>query len=346
MNTFPGTIVVAAVKEPDGNLPEWYTILPDGWIQLEGEGRVLVDEASFEAVSANFRRRGNDIVVDYEHQTIGDNRAPAGGWIKDLRYEPGNGIQARIDWTREAAGYIRNDEYRYLSPVFYARGRDSRAVDIHSVALTNAPKINHFTPLLAKLGAELEKEETEMEFLKKLAAKLGIKEDADESKVEQAVDAMIAKNTQLEEAANNPPEPKEVVAKEVLEALDLKEEDDTSTVVASIHALKQNSDGSVSRDEFEAVKKELRERDAREVVAKAIADGKVSGEMKDWAMDYARRDLKGFKTFAAKAAPVIPKGDLPDKKEPADTVIDDAVLSVAKLMGNSEDDLKQFGARQ
>ncbi|WP_261949169.1 phage protease [Paenibacillus melissococcoides] len=35
-----------------------------------------------------FHRRALDIVIDYEHQTLEDVQAPAGGWIKE-HHHPG-----------------------------------------------------------------------------------------------------------------------------------------------------------------------------------------------------------------------------------------------------------------
>jgi len=342
MKAYLAKALIAAVKGADGKVPDWYTIFREGWINIEGEGKALVDAKAAAEVIAYFKRRGNDVVIDYEHQTLTGQKAPAAGWIKDFRFREGEGIQARIEWT-DAEELIAQGGYRYFSPVFFVRKADNRVVSIHSVALTNAPKINHLTPLLAKLGAEFGKEATAMEFLKKLAAKLGITGDADEATVETALDAVIAKNTQLEAAAQTP-QVKEVVAKEVLTALDLKETDTASTVVASIHALKQSINGAVSRAEFDALQKELRDRDATAIVASATADGKITPDQKDWAMEYAQRDLEGFKVFAAKAPVVIPHIALPRQDKMPDAAVDAAVLTVAKLMGNTPDDIKKFGS--
>jgi len=332
MKPYSARILIAAIKAEDGTLPEWYTFFPEGWIEIEGQGKALVDRKAYEAVTAYFKRRGNDVVIDYEHQTVHGTKAPASGWIREFRYREGVGIQGRADWTEEAAKHITKDEYRYFSPVFLVRKSDSRVIAIHSVALTNAPRINHLTPLLAKLGADFREEEKMNEFLKTMIAKLGLAEDASESDVLQAVDTALADKA-----------PREVVAKEVLDALDLAEGEDASTVVASIHALKQAGKGTVSREEFEKVQKDLAERDAKEIVAKAMTEGKVTPDQKDWAMAYASRDLPGFTTFVAKAPVVIPVDNLPGKKEKPEAPADEAVLAVAKLMGNTKEDLEQFG---
>lgn len=326
-----------------GGVPEWFLFFKEGWNEIEGEGRFLVDRRAYEAVAGYFARRGNDLVIDYEHATIEGKKAPAAGWITEMRYAEGKGIEAKVNWIEEAAEYIGKGEYRYFSPVFFVRESDKRVVGVHSVALTNAPKTNHLTPILAKLGEDFKEEDTGMDFLKKLIAKLGLKAEATEDQVVEAVETMTAKNTDLEKRLNE--KPKEVVAKEVLDALELKDGDSASTVVASIHALKQAGKGDVSREEFDRLKIELRERDAKEIVAKAMAEGKVTPDQKDWAKEYAERDLDGFRTFVAKAPVVIPISELPRKETKAeDFVADEAVMTIAKQFGNTAEDIKKYGS--
>ena len=326
-------IIIAAIDVKDGKAPVWILLFKEGWGKLDGEGKFLVDRQAYDALVKAVASRGNDIVFDYEHQTVQNTKAPASGWIKEIRYDDGVGIMARMDWTEEAIEYITKNEYRYFSPVFMVRKSDKRVVDLHSVALTNVPKTNHLTPLLAKLGATL-KEENDMDFLKKIIAKLGMADDATEDAVIEAV----------EKLKNKPPETKEVIAKDVLAALDLKEESDTSVVVASIHALKQTEKGMVSQAAFQELQKKLVARDADEIVAKALVDGKITPEQKDWAHEYAERDLEGFKTFAAKAPVVIPLKKLPGKQTEVDQAnIDEATKTVAKMMDVSTEDIKKYG---
>jgi phage I-like protein len=321
---------ILANIEAGSAAPQRVLLFKAGWVEIEGEGKVLIDKTAFDLTSQEFARRNNDIVFDYEHQTLKDVKAPAAGWIKALEYDDGAGIFALVDWTEEAARFIVNKEYRYFSPVFMVRKSDSRLARIHSVALTNAPKTNNLTPILAKLGETIAKEEN-MEFFEKLFTKLDLKAGASEEDVFLAIEA--AKKQQ----------PREVIAKDVLTALSLKEGSDTSTVVASIHALKQESKGMVSRTEFDNLQKELRTRDANEVVVAALKEGKITPDQKDWANEYAARDLAGFKTFIAKAPVVVPISKLPGKEEKAALdITDEATLKIAKMFGNSPEDIKKY----
>lgn len=322
--------IIAALGAGGKDLPEWYPIFGDGWSEVEGDGKFLVDEQAWSLVQAALNRRGIEIVFDYEHQTIENTKAPAAGWVKEWRYTPGIGIEAKVEWTEEAAGFLAKNEYRYHSPVFYVRKSDLRLAGIHSVALTNAPKTNQLKPLLAKLGAQ---SSTEGNMDRKLLiAKLGLAEDATDDQILAALDKLKTKQVAA----------KEVIPKEVTEALGL-EPSDTSTVVASIHALKQGEKTMVSKADFEALQQKLAKRDAEEAVAAALKAGKITPDQKDWADNYAASDLAGFNTFVAKAPVVVPLGELNKQKTtPDDPALDATTQQVAKMMGVSDEDLKKY----
>jgi len=406
------------LKQADGPATE-FQLLPLGRIELDGDSPVMLDAAGIAEIIEAFSKRGNDMVVDYEHQTMQDVEAPAAGWIKNLVDRGTEGLWAVVDWTKRAAEYLKNREYRYFSPVFWYEEDTRRIFKIENVALTNFPKINNLKPIMAKMtldeardarearskkykigikeGGHVTKpsewesvpddewldpvnyrypcpdadqtraaasywgqEKNQAQYtsgersiiegrldrfrkkfnigqpkteeakimLEKLRKLFGLAEDAGDDKVVEAAEAIVAKTKN--------PETKEVLAKEVLQALDLKETDGVSTVVASIHALKQAGKGTVSREEFEKIQKDLRTRDAGEITAKAMAEGKITPDQKEWAAAYAERDLEGFKVFAAKAPVVIPIDKLPKKETRAgDAIADEAVLAVAKMFGNT-----------
>ena len=104
--------------------PEIVKLLPLGHVSTK-KGDFEVDEESFKAMKAQMQQHGVDIVIDYEHQTLKDIQAPAGGWIKELVLQDG-AIAAKVEWTDTARQYLKNKEYRYLSPVVLV-GKDNRA---------------------------------------------------------------------------------------------------------------------------------------------------------------------------------------------------------------------------
>ena len=58
-----------------------------------------------------------------------------------------DGIYGDVDWTDRAADYLKNREYRYLSPVIQIQRKTRRAVELHSAALTNTPVIDAISPI-------------------------------------------------------------------------------------------------------------------------------------------------------------------------------------------------------
>lgn len=126
--------------------PEYIRVLPLGYVSSE-KGDFLVDNESFHMIKEHMEHRAIDIVIDYEHQTLRDVQAPAGGWIKELVLKS-DGIFAKVEWTKKAIDYLQNREYRYLSPVVLVRKKDHKASQLHSVALTNTPAINGMMPIV------------------------------------------------------------------------------------------------------------------------------------------------------------------------------------------------------
>lgn len=130
--------------------PEYVKLFPRGSVSSQ-KGDFVVDAESFRMMKEHMEQRNIDIVIDYEHQTLGDGRAPAGGWIKELVLKA-DGIYAKVEWTKRAMGHLLNKEYRYLSPVVLVSRRDQKASMLHSVALTNTPAINGMTPIVNSMS--------------------------------------------------------------------------------------------------------------------------------------------------------------------------------------------------
>ena len=120
-------------------------LLPLGLVHST-KGDFLVDNESFQAIRCKFAERQLQIPIDYEHQTLKDMQAPAAGWIKDIVLRS-DGIYGAVDWTERATEYLKNKEYRYLSPVVLTQGKERRVVALHSAALTNTPAIDAMTPV-------------------------------------------------------------------------------------------------------------------------------------------------------------------------------------------------------
>ena len=152
--------------------PETIFVLPIGHV-VSSKGEFDVDDESYKAMKAQIAKRGVDLVVDYEHQTLKGCEAPAAGWVKELKLEDGQ-IKAVVEWTPRGARYLENKEYRYLSPVVNVRKADNKAIGLHSLALTNTPAIEGMNPIVNSDNFEGGQHSMD---IKKLAELLGLSEE-------------------------------------------------------------------------------------------------------------------------------------------------------------------------
>lgn len=332
-------------------VPTEIKILPLGRVHSQ-KGDFTVDDESFELIKKQFKDRKLDLVIDYEHQTLADVQAPAGGWIKDL-YKGEDAILAKVEWTPRAAEYLKNKEYKYLSPVVMVRKRDQKATAIHSVALTNTPAIDGMFALMNSLDIEDFLEGGNTMDLKELANALGLPETATEEEIKKAVEDAAKAAERLQELEAKKPgecgtggDGKEVVANStILSLLGLKEGVKTEEVAATIMALKSGENDT--KKELLALKARMQEKDADEEVQNALKSGKITAAQKEWAKEYALKDLEGFKGFVEKAPVVVPKGKLELQDPPApDYQVDEVSAAILKNCGISAEDVKKYGKRE
>lgn len=335
-------IAVACAAEQvklDG-APTEIKILPLGLVKNTHQD-FLVDDASCESIIQQFKGRKLDLVIDYEHQTLKDIQAPAAGWIKDIR-KGTDALIATVEWTKKAAEYLQNKEYRYLSPVVLVRA--GKAIAIHSVALTNTPAIDGMYAIVNSAGFPAEnidqKKEggTEMNLAQKLAEMLGLPAEATEEDVAKAVEALLKQ----EEAKKT--EPDMVANKTILQLLGLKDDAKTEDVAAQIQALKAG--GTDVAAELLQLKESLAKKDATNAVETALKAGKITAAQKEWAEAYALKDPTGFQSFCDKAVQAVPVGKVAyksDSKSGSQGTIDMAVL---KNLGLSKEDLEKYGEKE
>lgn len=331
-------------------VPSEIKILPLGRVHSQ-KGDFNVDEESFELIWKQFKDRKLDIVIDYEHQTLSDVQAPAGGWIKDL-YKGEDAIIAKVEWTARAAEYLKNKEYRYLSPVVLVRKRDQKATAIHSVALTNTPAIDGMFALVNSLDIEDISEGGNIMDLMELAKALGLPETATEEEIKKAVEDAAKAAEKLKEMdgkkpgeSEGKPEGADMVANStILSMLGLKADAKTEDVAASIMALKAGNPDTQA--ELLALKQRMQERDADEAVQKVLKEGKITAAQSEWAKSYALKDMEGFKGFVDKAPVVVPQGRLDLKDAPAASGSDDVDVAILKNMGVSMEDVKKYSKKE
>lgn len=117
----------------------------------KGAQKFAITRQTLADIVRNFRKRPADTVIDYEHasefpEAAAGQPIPASGWLQHLDDAPDQDgvLWGTAEFTPRAADLIRNQEYRYLSPVIDYDARDKRTGEpqgatLLSVALTNRP---------------------------------------------------------------------------------------------------------------------------------------------------------------------------------------------------------------
>jgi phage I-like protein len=274
-------------------ISERVMVMPDGYFKSH-DGRPfdvpanawLLDQAAFELLKSTASTRTNDYHFDYEHQTLhaeeNGKPAPASGWFNpsDLEYVPGEGLYAlNVRWTPSARAHLKNDEYRFISPVFHYDKQTGRPTKLRHFALTNDPAVDGMdkVAVLKTSKTHVNNGDTPMNAAQKLLSLLGITVDGDkitDADYTQATTALTALKAKADEAdtltielsnandavaalkANSPNEvnlakyvPVETYNALHTEMVALKSTSDTQTVEQEISKAKQ--DGRIIASEVE-----------------------------------------------------------------------------------------------
>lgn len=189
------TLALASMQAlPDGEAaPEWVPLLPAGEIRtFDGRGPYRVQDAQA-LIEASMADPRGALPIDENHATDlaapKGGEAPARGWIKELQARE-DGIWGRVEWTGAGRTLVADKAYRGISPVFI----HDKAGAIHRIArasLTNYPNLRGLPALHqedARMGA----------LMTRLAALLGLPEDATEDRITGAVEALKGQGPALQ----------------------------------------------------------------------------------------------------------------------------------------------------
>jgi hypothetical protein len=148
-------------------LPAEIVWMPKGEHQLNAytaggkpvQATVLCDEAGAQSIQASFEEiitAGRRVYLDKDHQ---DGEATA--WVTGFRWDPAQGIMAKVEWTSLGEQLLRGKVYYSFSPVFFTNKKTNRVSKLlfgHAAgSLVNAPAFGAAMPALiaARLaGAE------------------------------------------------------------------------------------------------------------------------------------------------------------------------------------------------
>lgn len=242
------------------------------WQLSDAQGRALA-----EAIN----QRGNEFVIDYEHQTVlsaeNGQPAPAAGWASRVEWRDGVGLFAiDIRWTERAKTMLAAGEYRYISPVLVS-DKSGTVVDVLHAALVNVPGLDMLPPLSDALAARLNAntfppastERTAMTFLARLVATLKLAAESTEDQVLAAIDALsktAARSADLE-----------------TQVATLKASTETgTTAMAALQA------------EVATLRASETKRQQDELIATALKDGKLLPAQEAWARTLTVDALKGY----------------------------------------------------
>jgi len=305
------------------------------------KGAFVLDESSVRSIMADFNSRKNQMVIDYEHQTLRGGVAPAAGWINGLVDKGRDGLWAEVEWTERATQYLGGCEYRYLSPVFLKSADDDRVVRLLNAALTNQPAIDGMVPVTGAEGDEKDvfddagdgprtnrqKKEAAMQ---KVLESLGLKGAGGEEKIVETIGAM---RRELDGLGNT--------LEKVRVVLGLGAEATGAELEGAALAMKQEAVGAIS------LKQRLEGQEAEAQVELAMKEGKVTPAQKEWAIDYALRDAEAFRAFVAKTPVVVPMGEASKAMEVKSPMgICPVQAMVNRSLGLSDDKFMRFSNRE
>lgn len=313
-----GLAVLDAALNPGAD--GWHQLLPMGPFKAR-DGRPFdvpgghwqLDKAIATTLLNRVREQGQDILIDYDHQTLKTDQngqpAPAAGWYNadEIEWREGQGLFIKPRWTDRAAALVAAREYRFLSAVF-PYDAQGRPLELRMTAITNDPGVVGMQALTALSAHPVQpgqpatpahvaqKENSMNELLKKLLAKLGIELTGDPT--DEQLQKALTELDSLQASAKKAPE---------LEAA-------LSAEKASLVALKAQPGGQIDLAQYvpvatynalvsqvAALTAQVDTTDAATLIKEARTQGKVVAAEEEYLTAYAAQ--KGVAALKALLAP-------------------------------------------
>lgn len=316
-----GQIIAALTAKLSANAGQSSSVriqlLPFGRFRSSADNRPtdaehwILDDTNGFAIAQQANARINDLVIDYEHQTLYKEQngqpAPAAGWIESVVYISGKGLFADVVWTNKAASMIQAKEYRYISAVFIYDSNGYVLKLLHA-AITNCPALDGMDELIAACSQFFTtKEDNEMEEYKKLLRALFKMPDASDAQLQAALSALVkeqpkevalsavfkelkARNEQIAalSAQSKKPDPAKVATAENQPTLQQQ--------IAALAAQVNNPDPAkvvpvetmqALHQQVAALSAQIHKNESLQVINEAIKDGKLLPAQKEWAEQLA-----------------------------------------------------------
>ncbi|MBO7148151.1 MAG: hypothetical protein J6W81_10435 [Lentisphaeria bacterium] len=313
---------------PERELPETILLLRYGKNfytrnGVRGEFDFSGEDAA--VVIADFEERQRDLVIDFEHQSLSGEKAPAAGWIDRLQ-KSADGLLAHVKyWTDEAKSFLLKGQYRYYSPTLYFSRSGKRVSAIHSTALTNHPAMHGIPALVAddlSCSAESDASDPAVSVL------TGQQSDNRKNEMKELLEKLeLQAFYDLSEEQQ-----KEALCKRIMELRDMEQHVSEMLKEHSLHDLQAVSDRLEELDGLRSA----------ESVRRAFGDGKLAENMRSWAEDFARRDPEGFAQWSHSAPRIIPENPPIENVPFADQkMYDPEEQRILRMLGIHEKELKK-----
>lgn len=149
------------VASPESSNVSTIQVLRTGNFKHKSYGDFAITGDVMDTMLANFP--GPDrLPIDYNHGSLSPNpeQSKAAGWIKSLVKQSiaqGFSLMAEVQWTNEAAAFIRNNQFRFVSPEFTFNWHDpesgaDRGAALRAASLTNRPFLPAMAPVTLTEG--------------------------------------------------------------------------------------------------------------------------------------------------------------------------------------------------
>jgi phage I-like protein len=285
------------------------------------KGTLLFDAEAATQVMAAFQAQGNELSIDYEHQSLTDPpvRAPAAAWF---------GLEVRADglwavnvrWTPDADAHLRAGEYRYFSPAVELDGDTGRVLRLINLALTNLPATKAMKPLVAAKD-----QPTPEPSMKTLLTAMGLKDTASEAEALSAFGQLTGRFQQSEQ-----------------ELLQLTSAASVNEAFGVIRGLKDSAAQLTKLNtRVQELEQQDREREVEALIGQGKRDGKLAPAQESFFREMGKKDVAILKGFLASAPKLV--ATAADAAKVPTTEADIVVLSetekqTAKQLGVSEAD--------
>lgn len=229
--------------------------------------------AVFKRIIANFKAEKEPVVLTYEHPRYAGDGNPviAAGWIHDLDLR-GDDLYAQVEFTKRAAGYIREGEYRFCSVVVdfesvHRQSAEDIGPELFEIGLTNQPFLSGLRPIQLSRGAASETNRSlsmkDMDLLKVALEELG-----KDASMDDVIKFVEGKRLEMEALEGEKPEPVEAA-----------EEPEEGEEAEEVEAADKGKDAKADKGEKLKPKDELAASEEPAADAVAASDEQLTEEV-------------------------------------------------------------------